>query len=99
MEAGTISEWKVKEGEAFSAGDIICMVETDKVNSLCSSGRPHVLTWHPSSWQAMGIYFIGIGATMSNLLAEEQRVVTDALLEVVAVLVTDMSRAALLRAL
>lgn len=32
MEAGTITEWKVKEGEAFAAGDIICMVETDKVS-------------------------------------------------------------------
>lgn len=31
MEAGTISEWKVQEGKSFSAGDIICLVETDKV--------------------------------------------------------------------
>ena len=31
MESGTITEWKVKEGEAFAAGDIICLVETDKV--------------------------------------------------------------------
>lgn len=31
MEMGTITEWKVKEGDAFAAGDIICMVETDKV--------------------------------------------------------------------
>eukprot|EP00904_Undaria_pinnatifida_P013593 jgi/Undpi1/9364/HiC_scaffold_26.g11822.m1 len=30
MESGTITEWKVKEGEAFAAGDIICLVETDK---------------------------------------------------------------------
>lgn len=36
MEMGTITEWKVKEGEAFAAGDIICMVETDKVRSLVS---------------------------------------------------------------
>lgn len=34
METGTITEWKVKEGEAFAAGDIICMVETDKVRWL-----------------------------------------------------------------
>ena len=30
MEIGTITEWKVNEGEAFAAGDIICLVETDK---------------------------------------------------------------------
>ncbi|CAM9394885.1 unnamed protein product [Ectocarpus sp. 4 AP-2014] len=30
METGTITEWLVKEGDAFAAGDIICMVETDK---------------------------------------------------------------------
>lgn len=31
METGTITEWLVKEGDSFAAGDIICMVETDKV--------------------------------------------------------------------
>jgi len=30
MEAGTIASWLVKEGEAFSAGQAICEVETDK---------------------------------------------------------------------
>ncbi|CAM9708110.1 unnamed protein product [Scytosiphon promiscuus] len=30
METGTITEWLVKEGDSFAAGDIICMVETDK---------------------------------------------------------------------
>lgn len=37
METGTITEWLVKEGDAFAAGDIICMVETDKVSlvSFC----------------------------------------------------------------
>ena len=30
MEAGTIAEWAVKEGESFSAGDVLCEVETDK---------------------------------------------------------------------
>lgn len=34
METGTITEWLVKEGDAFAAGDIICMVETDKVSSI-----------------------------------------------------------------
>lgn len=40
METGTITEWKVKEGEAFAAGDIICMVETDKVtHQYCNSSK------------------------------------------------------------
>lgn len=30
MEAGTLSEWKVKEGESFSAGDSVAEIETDK---------------------------------------------------------------------
>merc|ERR550539_1956237 len=30
MEAGTISSWSVSEGESFSAGDVICEIETDK---------------------------------------------------------------------
>ncbi|CAM9493639.1 unnamed protein product [Chrysoparadoxa australica] len=30
METGTVSEWKVQEGEAFQPGDVICLVETDK---------------------------------------------------------------------
>ena len=30
MEAGTIASWKVEEGTAFAAGDVICEVETDK---------------------------------------------------------------------
>ncbi|KAJ1444561.1 single hybrid motif-containing protein [Pelagophyceae sp. CCMP2097] len=30
MEAGTIAVWKVAEGAAFAAGDVICEIETDK---------------------------------------------------------------------
>ena len=30
MEAGTIAEWNVKEGEAFAAGDSVAEIETDK---------------------------------------------------------------------
>eukprot|EP00956_Cyclotella_meneghiniana_P018210 scaffold30132_cov72-Cyclotella_meneghiniana.AAC.5 len=30
MESGTISAWNVEEGAAFSAGDVLCSVETDK---------------------------------------------------------------------
>jgi pyruvate/2-oxoglutarate dehydrogenase complex dihydrolipoamide acyltransferase (E2) component len=30
MTEGSISEWKVKEGEPFAAGDVLLSVETDK---------------------------------------------------------------------
>lgn len=30
MEAGTIASWNLGEGESFSAGDVLCEVETDK---------------------------------------------------------------------
>lgn len=30
MEAGTIASWTTNEGEAFSAGDVLCEIETDK---------------------------------------------------------------------
>ncbi|GFH50622.1 hypothetical protein CTEN210_07098 [Chaetoceros tenuissimus] len=32
METGIISEWKVKEGEAFAAGDSLAEIETDKAS-------------------------------------------------------------------
>jgi biotin carboxyl carrier protein len=32
MEAGTISSWKVNEGESFAAGDSIAEIETDKAS-------------------------------------------------------------------
>jgi len=30
MEAGNIGKWKINEGQEFSAGDVLCEVETDK---------------------------------------------------------------------
>ena len=30
MEIGTISQWELKEGDSFSAGTVLCSVETDK---------------------------------------------------------------------
>jgi biotin carboxyl carrier protein len=30
MTQGNIAEWKVKEGDKVSAGDILCSIETDK---------------------------------------------------------------------
>ena len=32
MESGTISKWNLKEGEAFSAGDSLAEIETDKAS-------------------------------------------------------------------
>ena len=30
MESGSIASWNLKEGDTFSAGDVMCSVETDK---------------------------------------------------------------------
>lgn len=30
MESGNIGAWRVKEGDTFGAGDVICEIETDK---------------------------------------------------------------------
>jgi Biotin-requiring enzyme len=30
MEFGTIAKWEIQEGEAFSAGSVLCSIETDK---------------------------------------------------------------------
>jgi len=32
METGTIASWTLKEGDAFSAGDVLCSIETDKAS-------------------------------------------------------------------
>lgn len=49
MESGKISSWKVKQGDKFSAGDVLLTVETDKGQSLCSSLArwPVLLILHP----------------------------------------------------
>ncbi len=33
MTEGTVAEWKFGEGEAFSKGDLICLIETDKITN------------------------------------------------------------------
>ena len=43
MESGTIASWTVSEGEAFSAGDVICEVETDKATVAFESQEDGVL--------------------------------------------------------
>lgn len=30
MESGTIAKWEIREGEAFTAGSVLCSIETDK---------------------------------------------------------------------
>lgn len=38
---GNIVEWKKKEGDELASGDILCMVETDKVDCIMNnSHRP-----------------------------------------------------------
>jgi len=32
METGTIEKWNLKEGDEFSAGDVLCSIETDKAS-------------------------------------------------------------------
>jgi pyruvate dehydrogenase E2 component (dihydrolipoamide acetyltransferase) len=32
METGTIASWNLKEGDSFSAGDVLCSIETDKAS-------------------------------------------------------------------
>ena len=33
MTEGTLAEWMVKEGAAFSRGDTLCLIETDKITN------------------------------------------------------------------
>ncbi|MEM7569694.1 MAG: 2-oxo acid dehydrogenase subunit E2 [Pseudomonadota bacterium] len=43
MTEGTISEWMVKEGQAFNKGDLICLIETDKITNELEAEFPAVL--------------------------------------------------------
>jgi pyruvate dehydrogenase E2 component (dihydrolipoamide acetyltransferase) len=33
MEEGTIAEWRVEEGKPFAKGDVIALIETDKITN------------------------------------------------------------------
>jgi pyruvate dehydrogenase E2 component (dihydrolipoamide acetyltransferase) len=37
MESGTISKWNIKNGDSFSAGDSLAVIETDKATIDVSS--------------------------------------------------------------
>ena len=33
MTEGTLAEWKVAEGDAFKRGEMLCLIETDKITN------------------------------------------------------------------
>ena len=33
MTEGTLAEWKFAEGDSFTRGDLICLIETDKITN------------------------------------------------------------------
>lgn len=43
MEAGTIASWAVKEGESFTAGQVIAEIETDKATMGFEAQDPGVI--------------------------------------------------------
>ena len=43
MQQGTLSEWHVKEGEAVEKGQLIALVETDKITNEMEADAPGVL--------------------------------------------------------
>ena len=53
---GNIVEWKKKEGDELASGDILCMVETDKVQSHSSPCMLHMPVLPMSSQKHMTLY-------------------------------------------
>ena len=43
MQQGTLTEWHVKEGEAVEKGQLIALVETDKITNEMEADAPGVL--------------------------------------------------------
>ena len=43
MTEGTLAEWQVKEGDSFSKGDLLCLIETDKITNEVQAERDGVL--------------------------------------------------------
>jgi len=43
MEAGTIGEWHVKEGDSFEAGKVVAEIETDKATMGFEAQDPGVV--------------------------------------------------------
>ena len=60
---GNIVEWKKKEGDELASGDILCMVETDKVmttDSLAGTEVLHILCMRDPSMAVL------LALTMEN---------------------------------
>ena len=43
MQQGTLTEWHVKEGEVVEKGQLIALVETDKITNEMEADAPGVL--------------------------------------------------------
>lgn len=43
MSEGTIAEWKVEDGQNIKKGDVICLIETDKITNEVEAERDEVL--------------------------------------------------------
>ncbi len=43
MSEGTIAEWMVQEGQSVAKGDLICLIETDKITNEVEAERPGVI--------------------------------------------------------
>ena len=62
---GNIVEWKKKEGDELASGDILCMIETDKVHAALHHTRVS------SSWrQWLMRYNVTKGSKAGNHQAE-----------------------------
>jgi len=46
MTEGTITEWRIQPGEAFSAGQIVAVVETEKIANELEAPSPGVMSKH-----------------------------------------------------
>lgn len=57
MTEGTIAEWMVKDGDAISKGDILCLIETSKITNEVEAEREGVVLRivHPASDTALPV--------------------------------------------
>lgn len=71
MEAGTISAWNVKEGDAFSAGDSLADIETDKASIAFEAQDDGVVA---KILVAAGIGEVKVGTPIMVTVEEEDSV-------------------------